>query len=486
MRLLHWLAALAVALMLVIPAHTAHARPSDGFGPDGHRVPTPGGTAEMGQYHLGDVVVYCIDLNSVGPHNASGWVSETPGAVRMQIGYGGERGDPTELRGPVIDDRIWAEIAWLLDHARSRRGADWAAAVDHLIRTRTAGDRAQHDRVAERYAATVERHPAVAEHVGELEGLIAEQAGPYRLDLAWVTEPTLDHPGTARVRVLGAAGTAVPVPVAVEVDGQPMTAVVENGEHRVEVSAGAGERTVTARAEVPADRPVLHRATHHALANHPDSSVQRMVGAAPRRELAGNLTATVVPRLPTVSTTTSATEIEPGTELSDHVTVGDIDPGEQQATAILYGPYPAPPVEEQCRPEDEFGRVSFPVTGVGAVTTPALTPTEPGWYTWVVELDESPTQQAHRTSCGIPEETTLVIEPVEAVEPAPPLVSTEPTPVPRAAAPASPSEDGDRLRIRAGGLPPMVTGAGALVAGSAAVLFVGALAGEFWQRRRRR
>ncbi|MGJ3509426.1 hypothetical protein [Enemella sp. A6] len=516
MNLPRWLAALlCAAALIMLPTHLAHARPDDGFGPAGHRIPTPRGTAEMGQYHLGSTVVYCIDLNSRGPRNASGWVSSIAAKVPKQVGYGGTQGDPRALRGPVITDRAWAEIAWLLDHSRNKKDSDWVAAMDHVIRTRTAGGRAQHDRVAERYAATVRARPAVARHVATMERLMTERSGPYRLEVMWVTKPGLEERGIARIRVLAASGQPIQAPVKVQVNGRGVTPQYAGGEYRVQVPAGAGKHTVEVRAHVPASRPLLYRARHHANPNHIDGRVQRMTGMAPRAELTGAITTTVALRQPKVSTTTSAAEIEAGAELSDVVTLTGIDPGTQQATAILYGPYDEPPTAQHCRADEEHGRVTFAVSGATstAVTTPSLKPTEPGHYTWVIELGRTPTQQAHRTACGIASETTLVTEPPPepsaepSPEPEPPAPSPEATPTPQptpapeatptpnpvpsphptgpaamASAPEQP-EASRRLRIRAGGLPPMITGQ--IVAVGAGIVFAGALAGEIRHRRRR-
>lgn len=71
------------------------------------------------------------------------------------------------------------------------------------------------------------------------------------------------------------------------------------------------------------------------------------------------------------------------------------------ATATLWGPYPAKPTATDCAPTDsQAGQVTVAVPGDGSMTTPAVTVSAPGYYTWTTNLPGTTAQADVTTVCG--------------------------------------------------------------------------------------
>lgn len=395
---------LAAAAVLV---PSAQARPQDGHGPHGAVVEAVDGTAELGQFHLGETIVWCIDLNSWGPQKSSGWVTTRTDQIRKQTSFG-DRGGHTDVAGALVTREEIAELAWALEWAQNHVRDDASAiAVDHFIRLRTVGDAAQQARMTNRWDAAIAAHPDAQQHLERLESLVDEQAGPYRMELALNAEDR-----TARAQVVGRAG--VPIPDRkIEVTTNGSTSHHDTGpEGTVEFDLPrieSGEVTVAATATMPGSIPVLHTARHYEDENHTDYRIQRMLSAGTPAQVEARDTFRVGADTPTVVTVANTPEAEVGAELHDVVQISGANGYRGTGEATLWGPFDRPPGRNQCRDDDPVaGTVQFEVDGPGTHRTPAVTVTEPGHYTWVVSLPGVAGSEPVRTPCGIEAESTHI------------------------------------------------------------------------------
>ena len=425
-----WICVLASVCTGLLLVDRAQARPIDGFGPRGIRVQADGGLAELGQYHLGELVVWCIDLNSGGPRSASGWRSAPAENVRKQTGFG-DRGGRGDVTGPELTATELAEIAWLADWARTGVRDDvTAAAVDQLIRQRTVGDDQQRARMDARYRAAVAAHPVLADRVAELErGLRGAGADTLELDL---TAPSVTEAGAVAVRLRGPRGDGpAGVRVLVQVGDQRQQVTTDaTGRARLELPAREpGELSVQASATLPALRPILHTAKNYDDPKSPDRLVQRMISAGEPRQLTARAAATIQPLRPTITTRTSEQVAEPGAVLTDQVEVRGAPGIRTEVRAVLWGPYAQRPTEEDCRAGDpKAGEVRFRIEGDGRYQTPGITLKQPGFYVWQEILPATKRSAEVVTRCGIAEETTQV-KPRPTPTPTP-TPSPTPTPTP--------------------------------------------------------
>lgn len=405
-----WICVLASACASLLLAGRAQARPIDGFGPLGLRVEAAGGVAELGQYHLGDQIVWCIDLNSGGPRPASGWRSGPAEEIRKQTDFG-DRGGRADVTGPVLTATELAEVAWLVDWARTGvRDAVTAAAVDHLIRQRTVGDERQRLRMDSRYRAALALHPAIADRVADLEhGL--RGAGADRLGVQ-LSPPTVTAPGAVEVRLSGPGGNGPGgVQVQLQVGDERHRVITDDtGRARLVLPARApGDLVVQASAQLPAVRPILHTAKGYDDPRSPDRLVQRMVSAGTPRQLTGRASATISPLRPQVTTRTSHQVVEPGASITDRVTVRGAEGVRTEVRAVLWGPYPQRPTAEDCRAgQPRAGEVRFWIDGDGDHETPPIRVGKPGFHVWQEILPATDRSAEVVTRCGIVEETTLV------------------------------------------------------------------------------
>ncbi|GAA4727959.1 hypothetical protein GCM10023350_08790 [Nocardioides endophyticus] len=110
-----------------------------------------------------------------------------------------------------------------------------------------------------------------------------------------------------------------------------------------------------------------------------------------------------------------------GDKVTDQVVVSNLFTGEPiQMHWQLYGPYAAK-ADMTCQPADVFAEGDMTLSGNGTVTTPAVTLTKAGYYTYAQSSAATAAYEAQRTDCGIEAETTLV---TETVPPLPPTKST--------------------------------------------------------------
>lgn len=194
---------------------------------------------------------------------------------------------------------------------------------------------------------------------------------------------------------------------------------------------------------------------------------------------------------PHVRTLTSAAKTEPGTELTDLLTVTGVRPGAHlEVVSRLWGPLPQQPEPAPEVPDGVplAGDVRTTVTGDGQYRTPPIVVGEPGYYVWTetIEADEHHTGWA--SSFGQADETTLVQ--AAAAPPAPepstpqpagpePVPTTAASPEAPAAQPAEPQRPS--RRTSANEVPQLPkTGAAAAAAAVLAVSLVAAGSALVW------
>lgn len=236
----------------------------------------------------------------------------------------------------------------------------------------------------------------------------AEYAGPYTLKLRTVpTSPTAGHTITVDAQLISATGHAVPgVSMQLTFDGTTHTATSN--------SAGTASSKFTAPASG------AYKATAYASNVAPDtlstvyphsSAAQELLVAGDSAHISNTITGRAKSPVPTVITQANAATAVPGTPLHDVVTVSGADTGyTTKATATLYGPYPAQPTSSDCKAAQAAGKVQFTISGNGQFSTPAVTPTAAGYYSWVEVLpaDTATGTPEIDTPCGAVAETTLL------------------------------------------------------------------------------
>ncbi|MDQ6522985.1 VaFE repeat-containing surface-anchored protein [Nocardioides sp. LHD-245] len=113
---------------------------------------------------------------------------------------------------------------------------------------------------------------------------------------------------------------------------------------------------------------------------------------------------------PTVNTQASAATVEVGAALHDVVTItGFVPGGTATGTATLYGPVTTVN-GTVCTEANVVGTVTFTPAN-GTITTPTVTVTQPGLYTWQVNLSADDRNEAATHACGLAAETTTVQQP---------------------------------------------------------------------------
>lgn len=113
---------------------------------------------------------------------------------------------------------------------------------------------------------------------------------------------------------------------------------------------------------------------------------------------------------PTVNTQASAATVTVGAALHDVVTITGFVPGSNATgTATLYGPVTTVN-DTVCTEANVVGTVTFTPAN-GTITTPTITVTQPGLYTWQVNLSADDRNEAATHACGLAAETTTVQQP---------------------------------------------------------------------------
>lgn len=418
---------LTLAMILLPVPPYASARPQDGaLDGSGYSVDLPPtGRGWYGAYHVGDVTAFCTDLNSGPPRKASGWTEISEPGFRKQSGWSADAAGHGSSDVSVSDVEL-ARMAWALQTVGRNPAPAVAAAAEHLVRRLTILGPQQEARESTRWAAVVNAHPEVSAEYERLAEAAENLAGPYRLSAEWSPRPTSEEPtGSLVVEVRAASGLPVP---GVTITARGLGGVTVSGTEAVTTSDGRvrlgvdmddpGEVGVTGTVEVtaaglPATRPRLF------VPDEP--TVQRLVAAGATESLDWDEELRLAPLSwqPKVETRTKDPLALPGQDAVDVVTIAGGRPGATfSGTTRLYGPFET--LEALTGSSQEAAHLVGTATFTGVygpdggarVDSTSLTFGEPGFYTWVEELQGAPQVVAPAPPAWPQEsETALVISP---------------------------------------------------------------------------
>ena len=176
-------------------------------------------------------------------------------------------------------------------------------------------------------------------------------------------------------------------------------------------TTGKLEVTLTARG-LAAAVPLLYTPQFYGDPRSPDHAAQRTVGAAPRTSVSATVTATISPITPKITTTAQPKKPTVASDLTDDVAVTGALPnwtgtGDARACGApsrrSRGPPTAPP---RARPAAQTSTdVTADDRGAATGSTPPVTVTAPGWYTWTDALPGTPLQADVATPCAAASET---------------------------------------------------------------------------------
>lgn len=387
--------------LLTTPAHATAVN-------EGHGIARPG-NVWYGSYLAGGDAHYCGDPISGG----ATWHAPTAAGGSD---YGGMRTTTTWTPrtsgvGAMTSDNVH-RMAYVLGEYGSTTSNDRAAAVSYAVRrlTTAAG------------GAPGTAVPSVSPSIAEAGRTLLDESrthrGPYaipvELDLAEdaQTATVTDYrPVSATGRTMtGYSGTlTLSGPAVFDADGSRTRSAPGDGEPVLLRATGLGEVTVTARYD---DLPSAR--LHYRVPER--SNFQRILVAGRTEPVEGSAEAAMVRKTgPQVVTQTSDAVAEPGTVLTDHLTVSGLQPGRTVTVeSTLFGPFEDRPSESPEPPGDApvVGTVSTDVTGdeqgEAEATTEGLTITEPGYYVWFETIEADDVHHAWPGLFGQVSETSLV------------------------------------------------------------------------------
>jgi Sortase domain len=226
--------------------------------------------------------------------------------------------------------------------------------------------------------------------------------GPYRIDARVTGALTVGKPAAVNVRVLSAAGNAVPG-VSVSVGGGPVARTGSTGGARIAFTPSTTSSSWTVRATgLPSTFPrVFAPSVAPASANG-----QRLVVAAPQ-EVTANLSAPASKRQISVSTKATPATIAVGQASRDTVSITGAASGWHATVAVrLYGPF-ASLAEVRCDGTPAW-QGSFTTNGPGTYSTPPVALAKAGWYSYVESVRGDAAHAGVTTPCGEAAESFLV------------------------------------------------------------------------------
>jgi hypothetical protein len=231
--------------------------------------------------------------------------------------------------------------------------------------------------------------------------------GPYRIEARLPAKLTVGKPAAATVRVLSAAGTALPNVrlslAATGASGAP-GALSTNaaGVARVTLTptAAAGLRLQLRAAGLAAPLPHVFRATLGAAREN----AQRLAVPA-AKTVATTVSRTDVHASPQVSTQVSAQTTTPGATISDRVTVSGLGGASVPLPAELWGPF-ARREEIKCT-GTPYWHGSFVAKGDSTTTTQPVRIERAGYYSYRESIAARGRIAAFAGTCGKASETTF-------------------------------------------------------------------------------
>ena len=252
---------------------------------------------------------------------------------------------------------------------------------------------------------------AVNARVAALYEKIAADAsrfhGPYTVETRLSEQPTVGKTVRVTLRVLSAAGKALPnVPLRIAA-GRTITTPAEVRTNRDGVAVvplmptGAGQsRLRIETAPVASTLPKIFRATTRAAA----PNAQRL--AAPASQRVSASTTVTVRATPTVATVVSTQVASSGTRIFDHIRVSGLGSTAATIDVELFGPFAKrSAIRCQGRP---YWTGSVAANGDGEIRSPAVKLARPGFYTYRERLVGSPLVDEFTTECPLAAQTALI------------------------------------------------------------------------------
>jgi Sortase domain len=231
--------------------------------------------------------------------------------------------------------------------------------------------------------------------------------GPYRIETRVSAEPTVGKRALATVRVLSAAGNALPdVPLKLVGEGA-ITAPADvrtgpDGAAAVPLTlTGAGQSSVRIEtAPLASTLPKIFRATTQPAA----ANAQRLAAPASQRVTAS--TSLIVRAQPIISTAVSTEVARRGTQLFDRIRVAGLGNTHATIDVELFGPF-ATRSAINCRGRPSW-KGAVVVDGDGEIRSPTMKPRKVGFYTYRERLIGTSVVNEFTTECPLAVETALV------------------------------------------------------------------------------
>jgi hypothetical protein len=250
-------------------------------------------------------------------------------------------------------------------------------------------------------------NPAVASLYKRVARAADRYHGPYRIETRFSGTPIVGEPATATIRVVSAAGHALPdVPLTLsarDASGLPEHVRTDgSGAARVALTATTPDDLVlVASARLASPLPRLFRATTGAAAR----SAQRL--AVPdSRQTAQTFTAPTRSRLALAGVATPA-RVGVGEASRSRLTLSGARPGWRGTVAVsIYGPFRRPTSIRCIGTPSWQGAVAAGTSGV--FMTPATTFDRPGWYLYRASVPGGAREIAAATRCDDRAQRVLV------------------------------------------------------------------------------
>lgn len=394
----------AAALALVAPSLSHAAVPLDRADPCAHAGRDTCGTAGIGFYKVsrygirwfgdyrgavrGETNAFCLDLRF--------WYASPRYRYRRATVTGLRNRDGEAV--PPASQRLLAYAIW--SFGRSSDPSRQAAVTLYVHSLMGDGRPGEVDPAA--------LGPRVASLYRRIARASSRYHGPYRIETRLPAKLAVGKAAPARIRVVSAAGYAVPhvrlALVAAGADGVP--AQVQTGADGVArftlapTAAAAGLRLRARASGLAAPRPHVFAGT----AAPARGNAQRLAAPA-ARAVTSTVSRTDVTASPRISTQVSAQETAAGASISDLVTVTGLGGATVPVQVELWGPF-ASRDRISCS-GTPYWQGSFVAQGDGTTTTQPVRLERAGYYAYRESIAASPRTAGFETPCGGAAETTF-------------------------------------------------------------------------------
>jgi Sortase domain len=335
----------------------------------------------------GKTPMFCIDSRFWYASRAYKYRESSAGALRNRDG----EVVPTE-RQQKIAYAIWR-------YGQSRKANQQAAVALYVHALMGDARRGETDPTAV--------NPRVTALYNRIVANTSRYHGPYRIETRVSAERTVGKTAFATVRVLSAAGNALP-DVPLKLVGQGAISAPADARTGPDGAAvvpltliGAGQSNLRIEtAPLASTLPKIFLATTQPAA----ANAQRLAAPASQRETAS--TSLTVRAQPIVSTVVSTEIAGRGTQIFDRIRVEGLGNTGATIDVELFGPFATrSAIRCQGRP---LWKGSVVIDGDGEIRSPTMTPRKAGFYTYRERLIGTSVVNEFTTECPLAVETTLV------------------------------------------------------------------------------